>query len=88
LIGLQNQEILESDTKNRPISLGRLLFLLPGVLFSIRHNPDQAYHKRALLRKKEDNNQANDNFEHLYEIHFGFLSKLTKNRPVGRLVFL
>jgi hypothetical protein len=59
------------------------------VFFSFCHDPDQAYLKRSLLRKKEDDNQANDNFEQMHQIHFEFpfLSK-TKSRPVGRLVFL
>ena len=60
--------------KKPPDLLGRLLLLLPGVLFSLSHYPDQANHKRSLLRKKEDNNQDNDNVNDLYKIHFGFLS--------------
>ena len=71
--------------------VGRLS-LSPGVLFSISHDPDQSNHKGSLLRKKEDNNQANDKFEQIYKIHFGlpFVQGTAKNgnkksRPVGRL---
>ena len=55
--------------KKPPDLLGRLLLLLPGVLFFLSHYPDQANHKRSLLRKKEDNNQANDNLEQVKQGH-------------------
>lgn len=73
--------------KKPPDLLGRLLFSIPGVLFPIRHDPDQANHKRSLLRKKEDDNQANDNFDNLHKVHFNFLSKKQKTARLGGLCF-
>ena len=55
--------------------IGRFLLLLPGVSV-FRHIPDQSNHNGSLLRKKEDNNQANKNVDGLYEVHFNFLSCL------------
>ena len=76
--------------KKPPDLLGRLLLLLPGVLFSISHYPDQANHKRSLLRKKEDNNQANDNFEQVYKMHYElpFLPNKKAARGWGGLCFV
>ena len=63
--------------------------LFPGVLFSIRHYPDQANHKRFLLRKKEDNNQASNKFEQMHQVHFGlpFMQSTAKsgNKKAARL---
>jgi len=53
--------------------IGRFL-LLPGVPVS-RLYPDRSNHKGSLLRKKEDNNQDDDNFENWCEIHFDILSQ-------------
>ena len=64
------------------------LLLLPGVLIFISHDPDRSNHRGALLRKKEDNNQDNDNVKGLHEVHFRFPFVTKKPPVVGRLVFL
>ena len=71
-----------------PDLLGRFLLSLPGVLFSICHDPDQAYHKRSLLRKEEDDNQANNYLEQVHKIHFRFpflqsTAKVVTKKPPG-----
>jgi len=78
----------DAGVKNRPIAVGRFLLLSPGVPISISHDPDQSNHKRSLLRKKEDNNQANDDFEDRCDVQFE-LPFVTKKPPVvGRLTLL
>ena len=57
------------------------------VCLFLRHNPDQGNHKRSLLRKEEDNNQANDNLEQVDQIHLrlpfqqGTAKAVTKKPP-------